>query len=75
MTEANVINEHMEVLDVDGQHVGMVDHVDGDRIKLTRSKDDGEHHYVATALVQDIRGNTVTLIKSAAEALASSAAT
>lgn len=75
MPEANVINEHMEVIDVDGQHVGTVDHVEGNRIKLTKSKDDGEHHYVAMALVQDIRGNTVTLIKSAAEPRASRAAT
>lgn len=71
MAEANVIKEHMEVVDVDGAHVGTVDHLDGDRIKLTKSHADGEHHYVATALVQDIRGNTVTLTKPVGEALAS----
>ncbi|MDO6416306.1 DUF2171 domain-containing protein [Sphingomonas sp. BIUV-7] len=70
MPEANVIAEHMEVIGADGVHVGTVDHLDGDRIKLTKtSSEDGEHHYVATALVQDIRGNTVTLTKSAADAL------
>jgi hypothetical protein len=70
MPEANVIAEHMEVLGADGVHVGTVDHLDGNRIKLTKaSSDDGEHHYVSTAYVQDIRGNTVTLTKPAAEAL------
>lgn len=70
MPEANLIAEHMEVLGADGVHVGTVDHLDGDRIKLTKAGSaDSEHHYVATAFVQDIRGNTVTLTKPAAEAL------
>jgi hypothetical protein len=70
MPEANLIAEHMEVLGADGVHVGTVDHLDGDRIKLTRAgSDDGEHHYVSTLLVQDIRGNTVTLTKNAADAV------
>ena len=71
MPEANIINEHMEVLDIGGEHVGTVDRVEGDRIKLTKSGDETEHRYVATALVQDIRGNTVTLTKPKADALAS----
>lgn len=70
MPEANVIKEHMEVVGSDGAHVGMVDGIEDHRIKLTRAEGDGEHHYVATALVQDIRGNTVTLTKAAADALA-----
>ena len=37
MTDANAIREHMEVIGADGVHVGTVDSVDGDRIKLTRS--------------------------------------
>ena len=69
MPEANIIKGHMEVIGSDGGHVGMVDSVDGDRIKLTRTgSEDGEHHYVQTAFVQDIRGNTVTLTKPAGEA-------
>lgn len=71
MPEANIIKEHMEVVGSDGAHVGMVDGIEDHRIKLTRSGGDGEHHYIATALVQDIRGNTVTLTKVAAEALSS----
>ena len=30
------IKEHMEVIGADGVHVGTVDHIDGDRIKLTK---------------------------------------
>jgi len=37
MTDANAIREHMEVIGADGVHVGTVDHVDGDRIKLTKA--------------------------------------
>ena len=29
------IKEHMEVVGTDSKHVGIVDHLDGDRIKLT----------------------------------------
>jgi hypothetical protein len=71
MTEANIIKEHMEVVGSDGGHVGTVDKVEGDRIKLTKSgSSDGQHHYVETALVQDIKGNTVTLTAMAAAAVA-----
>jgi hypothetical protein len=69
MTEANIIKGHMEVIGSDGVHVGTVDHVDGDRIKLTKAgSEDGEHHYVPTSYVQDIRGYAVTLTKPAADA-------
>lgn len=72
MTEANIIKEHMEIIGSDGGHVGTVDKVEGDRIKLTKAESgDGEHHYIATALVQDIKGNTVTLTADAAAAVAS----
>ena len=37
MTDANAIREHMEVIGADGVHVGTVDHVEGDRIKLTKA--------------------------------------
>ena len=37
MTDANAIREHMEVIGADGVHVGTVDSVDGDRIKLTKN--------------------------------------
>ena len=48
MVAASEIREHMEVRAADGQHVGTVDHLDGDsRIKLTKSDSkDGQHHLI-----------------------------
>ena len=72
MPKANVVREHMEIVGSDGVHVGTVDHVEEHRFKLTKAgSPDGRHHYLATAHVQDIKGNTVTLTVSAAEAIAS----
>ncbi len=40
------VTEHMEVLGSDGEHVGTVDKVRGDRILLTKSDSDaGNHHH------------------------------
>ena len=45
------IAEHMEVIGADGVHIGTVDKVEGNRIKLTK-KDSGEgshkghHHFI-----------------------------
>ena len=64
------IKEHMEVIGADGVHVGTVDHIDGDRIKLTK-KDSGEgshqghHHFVSRGLVADIEGDQVRLSANA----------
>jgi hypothetical protein len=64
------IREHMEVIGADGVHVGTVDHVDGDRIKLTKKDSSagiegethaGHHHYLSLALVAEIEGDTVRL--------------
>ena len=60
------IKEHMEVIGADGVHVGTVDHIDGDRIKLTK-KDSGEgsheghHHFISRGLVAGIEGDQVRL--------------
>ena len=62
---ADQIAKHQEVVDADGQHVGTVDHVDGDRIKLTRQDSaDGEHHYVALSEVAGIESGRVRLSSS-----------
>ena len=65
------IREHMDVVGSDGQHVGTVDSVGNDRIKLTRSDPaaGGEHHYVPTSLVARVN-NRVELTCSAEEARA-----
>ncbi|MGJ4962181.1 DUF2171 domain-containing protein [Bradyrhizobium oligotrophicum] len=60
------IREHMEVIGADGAHVGTVDRVDGNRIKLTR-KDGGEgshkghHHFIDKGLIAGVEGDKVRL--------------
>lgn len=70
MADTSRITEHMEVIGADGVHVGTVDHVDGDRIKLTK-KDSGEgshkghHHYIPAGLIAGIDGGKVRLSANA----------
>ncbi len=56
MTDTTAIREHMEVVGNDGGHVGTVDHVNGDEIKLTRTDyaAGGQHHLVPTSLVASV---------------------
>jgi hypothetical protein len=71
MTE---IKEHMEVIGADGVHVGTVDKIEGNRIKLTK-KDSGEgshkghHHYIDRGLVAGVEGNKVRLSATGAVAV------
>ncbi len=64
------IKEHAEVIGADGAHVGTVDRVVGDRIKLTK-KDSGEgsheghHHFIDISLVADVEGDKVRLSANA----------
>lgn len=59
------IKEHMKVVGKDGVHVGTVDGVEGDRIKLTRKDSpaghEGHHHYIDKKLVGAVEGDTVKL--------------
>jgi hypothetical protein len=70
MVDTSAIREHMEVIGADGVHIGTVDRLEGNRIKLTK-KDSGEgshaghHHYVPMALVADIEGEKVRLSANA----------
>jgi len=74
MAHISGIEEHMEVVGADGVHVGTVDKVEGDRIKLTK-KDSGQgshqghHHYLPAGLVADVEGGKVRLSATAANAL------
>jgi hypothetical protein len=81
MTDTSQIREHMEVIGADGVHVGTVDHVDGDRIKLTK-KDSGaqiegasggqhagHHHYISVGLVAGVEGDKVRLSATGANAV------
>jgi Uncharacterized protein conserved in bacteria len=62
MFEKLRIKEHMEVATSTGEHVGTVDEVKDDQIKLTRTdSSDGAHHYVALENVEKIDDNRVYL--------------
>ncbi len=64
MVDTIDIKEHAEVIGADGVHVGTVDHVDGRRIKLTRTGS-GTHHYIDLGLVADVEGDKVRLSANA----------
>lgn len=65
------IKEHADVIGADGVHVGTVDKVEGDRIKLIKS-DSGahadHHHYISGGLVAEVEGDKVRLSASAVNA-------
>jgi hypothetical protein len=66
MTVMSLIKEHMEVIGADGVHVGTVDRVEENRIKLTKAdsgegRHKGHHHYIDGSLVADVEGNKVRL--------------
>ena len=62
MLEKLRIHEHMEVTTSTGQHVGTVDEVENDQIRLTRSDSkDGMHHYLSLDDVDRIDENRVYL--------------
>ncbi len=76
MVDASQIKEHAEVIGADGVHVGTVDHVDGDRIKLTKNdspqSEDGQgakHHYISLGLVAEVKGDKVRLSATGANAI------
>ena len=60
----------LTVIGSDGQHVGVVDHVDGTTIKLKRTDpvSGGSHHLIPTDWVQSVDG-TVVLRLTAADAM------
>jgi hypothetical protein len=59
------IREHMEVIGADGVHLGTVDRVEGNRIKLIRADSgvghEGEHHYIPQGLIAEVEGDRVRL--------------
>ena len=64
------IREHMEVVGSDGEHVGTVDRVAGDRIILTRSdpQSGGAHHSLSCTDLDRVEGDRVVLECSADKA-------
>ena len=80
MTDTSQIREHMEVIGADGVHVGTVDRVEGDRIKLTKEDSGaqiegaegahaGHHHTIPLGLVAAVDGEQVRLSATAANAI------
>ncbi len=63
------VAEHMEVVGSDGEHIGTVDKVRGDRIVLTKSDPDagGRHHSIPSRWIQNV-DDKVTVRKTADEA-------
>lgn len=73
MIDRDAIKEHAEVIGADGVHVGTVDHLDGERIKLTKDDsaqtEDGQgakHHYIPLGLVAEIEANDVVRLSATA---------
>lgn len=80
MSDLTRIREHMEVIGADGVHVGTVDHMEGDRIKLTKKdssaqiegatgEHEGHHHYISAGLIAEVEGDKVRLSATAANAI------
>lgn len=72
MADLSAIKEHMDVIGADGVHVGTVDKVEGDRIKLTRpdsGSHSGHHHYISGGLVAEVEGDRVRLSANAENAV------
>lgn len=64
------VREHMEVVGSDGERVGTVDKVSGDRIILTKNDPNagGHHHSIPCAWIQTV-DERVTINKSSQEAM------
>ena len=70
MTDMNRVKEHMEVIGADGTHVGTVDRVENNRIKLIKAdsgegKHEGHHHFIDSSLIAEVEGTQVRLSANA----------
>ena len=70
MAARDEISEHMEVIGADGVHLGTVDKVEGERIKLTKADSgqgshEGHHHYIPLGLVAGVEDDKVRLSANA----------
>ncbi|MFL6737303.1 MAG: DUF2171 domain-containing protein [Sphingomonas sp.] len=65
MADLSAIKEHMEIIGADGVHLGTVDRIEGNRIKMIRADSgighEDEHHYVPRGLVAEVEGDKVRL--------------
>lgn len=71
MSDLSKITEHMEVIGADGVHIGTVDKVEGNRIKLTKADSgshEDHHHYISGGLVAGVEDGKVRLSANGAAA-------
>ena len=62
------VREHMDVIGSCGNKLGVVDHVEGSKIKLTKNDSpDGQHHFIPTSWISRVDDH-VHLSKNCGEA-------
>lgn len=63
------IKQEMEIIGADGVHVGTVDRVEGNRIKIKKGdsfgRHEGHHHFIEIGFVADVEGHKVRLSANA----------
>ncbi|MXP65420.1 DUF2171 domain-containing protein [Roseomonas sp. M0104] len=63
MIDKSQITPHTAIVGSDGVHIGTVDGVEGDFIKLTKSDSaDGRHHYLPASAIADQEGDKLTTL-------------
>jgi len=65
MVNPTEIKDQMEVQGSDGKHIGTVDAIEGQRLRLASG---GMYHYIALDMVDSVKDVAVRLNKTAAEA-------
>ena len=73
MATASDIQDGMEIVGADGVHVGVVDHMDGQRIKMKRKdpehgQHDSHHHFLSLSAIASTDGGKLWLSADAANA-------
>lgn len=64
------IRPQMAVVGSDGKHIGTVDHLQDNQIKLTKNDSiDGEHHFISCELIKSVEQDKVLLIQTAEQVL------
>jgi hypothetical protein len=74
MAGFEAVKSDMDVIGADGVHVGTVDSIVGDRIKLAptgieQGSHAAHHHYISRGLVAEVEGDKVRLSASGAVAV------
>ena len=65
MVNATQIKDRMAVQGSDGKHIGTVDGIEGQRVRLASG---GMYHYIDLDMVDTVKDGAVRLNKTAAEA-------